>query len=126
MRGLPLSGQLQALGGGFACETVTAPEYRLFALAGSGVARPGLVRMSGGAAIAVEVWDMPAERVGDLLATIPSPLGLGPVRLADGSSAIGFLCEAAAAGGARDITAFGGWRAFLAAGDGGPAVQAQV
>jgi allophanate hydrolase len=28
----------------------------------------------------------------------------------------GFVCEAIAAAGARDISAFGGWRAYLASG----------
>jgi allophanate hydrolase len=116
MRGLPLSGQLATLGGRFVRETVTAPEYRLVALPGAGVARPGLVRMTDGGAIAVEVWDMPADKVGALLTTIPAPLGLGTVRLADGSAHIGFLCEAGAIADAQDITHLGGWRAFLAAG----------
>ena len=36
--------------------------------------------------------------------------------LADGTDVAGFLCEPLAAEGARDITAFGGWRAFRASG----------
>jgi allophanate hydrolase len=115
MRGLPLSPQLAALGGRFVREAETTPDYRLFALPGAGVARPGLVRAEPGAAVAVEVWDMPSEAVGALLASIPAPLGLGPVRLSDGTTPTGFLCEAAATAGARDVTAFGGWRAFLSA-----------
>jgi hypothetical protein len=35
--------------------------------------------------------------------------------LADGRSVQGFLCEAYATRGAEDITALGGWRAWLAA-----------
>jgi allophanate hydrolase len=66
-----------------------------------------------GAAIAVEVWDLPLAEVGSFLALIPAPLGLGSVTLADGRSVHGFVCEAHALAGARDITAFGGWRAFL-------------
>ncbi|TVQ54690.1 MAG: allophanate hydrolase [Rhodobacteraceae bacterium] len=119
MRGLPLSGELAALGARFVREATTTPEYRLFALPGEGVARPGLVRVaagaSEGAAVAVEVWDIAEEAVGALMTRIPAPLGLGPVRLADGATHAGFLCEAAAAADARDITDFGGWRAFLAA-----------
>jgi allophanate hydrolase len=113
MRGLALNGQIAALGGRFLREARTAPTYRLFALPGG--ARPGLVRAEPGASIAVELWDMPSEAVGRLLAAIPAPLGLGTVEIADGSAVTGFLCEAAATAGAQDITAFGGWRGWLAA-----------
>jgi allophanate hydrolase len=44
---------------------------------------------------------------------IPAPLGIGTVQLEDGTSIKGFLCEGAAARGARDISDFGGWRAFV-------------
>jgi allophanate hydrolase len=40
------------------------------------------------------------------------------VTLADGRTVVGFTCETAALDGARDITAFGSWPAYLAsAGD---------
>ncbi|WP_423920413.1 allophanate hydrolase-related protein, partial [Caballeronia sp.] len=45
------------------------------------------------------------------------PLGIGTVRLADGRSVKGFICEPSAitsAASARDITHFGGWLAYLA------------
>ena len=45
---------------------------------------------------------------------IPAPLGIGTLRLADGTSVKGFLCETAAVTDARDITALGGWRAYVA------------
>jgi len=61
----------------------------------------------------VEVWDMPSAAVGAFLATVAPPLGLGTVALEDGSSVTGFLCEAHAMEGARDISEFGGWRAAL-------------
>jgi allophanate hydrolase len=35
------------------------------------------------------------------------------VTLEDGTSVQGFLCESYATEGARDITDFGGWRAYL-------------
>jgi allophanate hydrolase len=41
-------------------------------------------------------------------------MAIGTVRLADGRSVKGFLVEPAAINGARDISAFGGWRAFMA------------
>ena len=87
----------------------TAPCYRLYHLP-SGV--PGLVRGDDGAAIEVELWQLPATTVGSLLAGIPGPLSLGRITLADGSEVTGFLCEAYAAAGAEDITASGGWRNY--------------
>lgn len=117
MAGLPLNGELTALGAVFRRQVPTAPVYRLYALAGEGPARPGLLRVppDEGAALAVEVWAMHAAQVGALLARIPPPLGLGTVLLADGTAPKGFLVEAEGTRGAEDITRFGGWRGFLAA-----------
>jgi allophanate hydrolase len=93
----------------------TAPGYRLYRLP-SGA--PGLVRSPGGAAIDVELWQLPAAAVGGLLAGIPAPLSLGRLALADGSEVTGFLCEAYAAQTAEDITASGGWRAYRSSPEG--------
>jgi allophanate hydrolase len=41
-------------------------------------------------------------------------LSIGTIRLADGRDVKGFIVEPAAVNGARDISAFGGWRAFMA------------
>jgi allophanate hydrolase len=115
LSGLPLNGQLTERGGYRMAVTRTAPSYRLFALPGTVPPKPGLVRVAaGGAAIDVEVWALPQSQVGSFLAGVPSPLGLGQIELADGSRVHGFLCESAALDGARDITEFGGWRAYLA------------
>jgi allophanate hydrolase len=95
--------------------TRTAPEYRLYALQDG--KRPGLVRSPGnGAAIEVEIWDVPSATIGAFLAGIAPPLGLGTLTLDDGGEVAGFLCEAYAIEGARDVTAFGGWRHWRAAG----------
>ena len=64
-------------------------------------------------AIEVEVYDMPAQHVGSFLALVPPPLGLGSIELEDGRWVKGFICEPHALRGARDISAFGGWRAYL-------------
>jgi allophanate hydrolase len=115
MAGLPLNHQITELGGRFLEATWTAAEYRLFALAGGPPARPGLLRVTeDGAPIDVELWALPTGAMGALLAQVPSPLGLGRVRLADGRGVTGFLVEAAGLEGAKDITDHGGWRAFLA------------
>lgn len=114
MSGLPLNPALTDRGARFLRAAKTAPAYKLFALPGEPPARPGLVRMEGGAAVELEVWAMPRARLGDLMAEIPAPLGLGQVRLEDGSTVTGFLCESAGTDGAENITPHGGWRAYLA------------
>ena len=45
---------------------------------------------------------------------VPAPLGLGTTRLADGTTPKGFIVEAQGVIGARDISEFGGWRAYIA------------
>jgi allophanate hydrolase len=67
-----------------------------------------------GASIALEVWALPAAAFGNFVAAIPPPLSIGTVRLADGSAVKGFIVEPADIAGARDISSFGGWRAFVA------------
>jgi allophanate hydrolase len=115
LSGLPLNHQLTDLGAVRLAVTETAPRYRLYALPGTTPRKPGLQRVAdGGAAIALEVWSLPMDRVGDFLAGIPAPLGLGTLELADGSTVHGFLCEGHALALAQDVTRFGGWRAYLA------------
>ena len=119
LSGLPLNAQLRERGARLLHATTTASAYRLYALPGTVPPKPGLARvaesgMAGGVAIAVEVWAMPQSAVGSFLALIPPPLGLGSVELADGRWVHGFLCETHALAGAPDISAFGGWRAYLA------------
>ena len=67
----------------------------------------------GGAAIALEVWSLPTHALGNFVSGIPAPLGIGTIDLDDGTSVQGFLCETYAVAQARDITVFGGWRAYL-------------
>ncbi|MCR9073464.1 MAG: allophanate hydrolase [Alphaproteobacteria bacterium] len=114
MSGLPLNSELTRLGGRFLAGATTAPSYRLYSLAGGPPFRPGLVRSADGAAIELEIWALPIAAFGTFLRGIPAPLGIGTVTLADGSAVNGFICEAAGLDGAEDITAFGGWRAYLA------------
>jgi allophanate hydrolase len=116
MRGLPLNRDVVALGGRYARTVETAASYRCFLLPGA-VPRPGVLRVDrGGASIEAEIWTMPPEGFGRFVASIPSPLGFGTIKLSDGSEVKGFLVEAAAIALAQDITRFGGWRAYLAGG----------
>lgn len=116
LAGMPLHHQLTERGARLRTSTTTAPHYRLYALKGTQPPKPGLARMAQGAAIAVEVYDMPSETVGTFLAGIPAPLGLGAIELADGSWVNGFICEPCALADAEDITGWGGWRKYLESG----------
>ncbi len=117
LRGMPLNHQLVDRRARFVTETTTAPTYRLHALAGTVPPKPGLERVpDGGAAIIVELWALAPDAFASFVAAIPPPLGIGRVLLADGSDHAGFICEPSGLAGAADITAHGGWRAYLAAG----------
>ena len=119
LAGLPLNGQLTSRGARLIAVTSSAPEYKLYALPGGPPHKPGMVRAApgtGGGTVELEVWELPASEFGSFVAGIPAPLGIGTVKQADGSAVQGFVCEAAAVVGAQDITAFGGWRAYLARG----------
>ncbi|WP_405610932.1 allophanate hydrolase [Streptomyces sp. NBC_00076] len=113
LSGQPLNPQLLSLGARLDRTTTTAPVYRLHALATT-PPKPGLVHVGeGGAAIETEIWRLPAEGLGRLLAALPRPMALGSVHLADGTHVPGFLCEPEALTGAEDITQYGGWRSYL-------------
>jgi allophanate hydrolase len=114
LSGMPLNHELHASSATFLEATATAPDYRLYALAGTDPAKPGLLRVAGGTTITVELWVMPAEAFGRFTAAVPPPLSIGTIRLADGRMVKGFLVEAQAVAGARDISSFGGWRNFAA------------
>lgn len=119
LSGLPLNHHLTGMGAVLLRTVRTTPDYRLFALPGDPPRRPGLVRVgpgAGGAAIATEVWALPLKSFGRFVAAIPPPLGMGNVRLEDGTVVKGFVCETIGTEGAADITATGGWRAYLAGG----------
>lgn len=114
LTGMPLNGQLTERGAQLVQTTTTAVHYRLYALPNTTPPKPGLKRVAtDGAGIALEVWDMPISKVGSFLALIPAPLGLGKVELADGSWVTGFICEGFALDTALDVTAHGGWRAYV-------------
>ena len=115
MSDLPLNHELTSRGAMFVERTRTAPHYRFYALAGGPPFRPGLVRVAeGGAAIELEVWRVPRAAFGSFMAGVPQPLCIGTLDLASGKKVKGFLCEASGLDGAEEITAYGGWRAFMA------------
>ena len=111
MRGLALNGNLLAVGAVFVGEAVTAPLYRLWSIDDR---YPAMQRVAmGGTPIAVEVWAVPVAHLGTILLQEPPGLCLGTVRLANGTDVLGVLGEAYVCEGKRDITAWGGWRAYM-------------
>ncbi len=113
MSGLSLNGEMTARAGRYLRNARTAPIYRLFALESAAPARPGMIRAAKGASIDLEIWALPAAGFADFLTSIPPPLSIGTIMLADGSQVKGFLVEEAGLGGAEEITGYGGWRAYL-------------
>jgi allophanate hydrolase len=115
LSGMPLNGELRALHARLLQCTTTTPDYRLFALAGTAPAKPGLLRIADGSGhpIAVEVWALSTEAFGAFVGSVPAPLAIGTIRLAGGQTVKGFIVEPEALAGARDISSFGGWRKFM-------------
>jgi allophanate hydrolase len=116
LSGMPLNHELTSNGGVFRRAGPTAPDYRLYALAGGPPKRPGLLRVAAGTGqpILTEVWALPPAGFGRFVAGIPAPLGIGTLRLADGTTPKGFMVEPEGLIGAAEITQYGGWRAFIA------------
>ncbi|MBV1934302.1 MAG: allophanate hydrolase [Parvibaculaceae bacterium] len=113
LTGQPLNRQLTELNAKLEMSTTTSADYRLYALSNTTPAKPGLVRSHDGTNIPVEVWLLDDAAFGRFCAMVPTPLGIGNVELADGSWVKGFICEQIAIDDATDITAHGGWKAYL-------------
>ncbi|MDD1537891.1 MULTISPECIES: allophanate hydrolase [unclassified Bradyrhizobium] len=114
LSGMVLNGELKALNGRLIEATRTAADYKLYALKTT-PPKPGMLRVAAGtgAAIELEIWSLSPAAFGQFVNAIPSPMAIGTVRLADGRSVKGFLVEPEVLGDARDITAYGGWRAYM-------------
>jgi allophanate hydrolase len=116
LSGMPLNHELTGNGGIFRRAVATTADYRFHALAGGPPKRPGLLRVADdtGSPVLTEVWALPPDGFGRFVQGIPSPLGIGTLRLADGTTPKGFLVEPEGLAGAEDISRFGGWRAYIA------------
>jgi allophanate hydrolase len=115
LTGEPLNYQLTDRDARFVRTAKTAPSYQLFALPGTSPPKPGLIRIGaeGGVSIFLEIWELPLPQFGNFLRQVPSPLTIGMIHLSDGRTVKGFLCEEAAVEDAVNISAFGGWKAYL-------------
>jgi hypothetical protein len=111
MRGFELNPHMLDASGVFICEDITAPVYRLWSIHDD---YPGMARSeSGGAGIAVELWELSADGILQLLSGEPEGLCLGKITLADGRSVLGILAEPQILDNSLEITRFGGWRSYL-------------
>ena len=111
MRGLELNSNLLALGAEFECEAYTSPHYFLWSIDDR---YPAMQRaITGGKSIALEIWRVPCVSFSQLLLGEPPGLVIGRITLVDGSSVLGVLGEAYCCIGKRDITVYGGWRAYI-------------
>jgi hypothetical protein len=112
MRGLELSPNLLAVGASFVREDRTDACYRIFSI---GDRHPAMMRTPGqGASVALELWDVPVTGLAQVLLNEPPGLAIGKVVLRDGSIVLGVLGEPFLCEGQREITAHGGWRAYMA------------
>jgi allophanate hydrolase len=112
---MPLHWQLTSRNAQLVRRCRTAPAYRLYAMANARPPKPALVHVGeGGAAIEVEVYELDVAAFGGFVAEVPPPLAIGTVTLDDGTDVKGFVAEPRALAGADDITALGGWRAYMA------------
>jgi len=110
MAGQPLNHQLESAGGRRVGAVRTSADYRLYDVPGA-IRRPGLVPAPGaGAPILGEEWLFSPAGLGEVVARLTAPMSIGPITLDDGRTVSGFQ-SAAVAG--EDITAFGGWLAYL-------------
>ncbi|WP_313822547.1 allophanate hydrolase [Citricoccus sp.] len=119
LHGQPLNRQLTDLGGRFIDDITTATNHRLYLAEGS-PPRPIVAPSASGISVPGELWRLPLTSLARLLTGLPAPMGLGQVSLSDGRTVCGFIGQVQ--GVERDITSFGGWRAYLdAAGEAAPA-----
>lgn len=103
-KGYPLESQLVELGAKYEKSTRTAPEYKLYELNTFPV-KPGLVKdRKKGTVVAVDIYQLPADKMGAFIRHVRAPLVIGDVQLQDGRYVKGFLCEEYAVADAKDIT----------------------
>jgi len=115
LSGMALNGELKVLNAKLVEAAKTAPDYKLYALPTT-PPKPGMLRVEAGkgASIELEIWSLSPSAFGKFVNAIPAPMAIGTIRLADGRGVKGFLVEPEVLGEARDITAYGGWRKFMA------------
>lgn len=115
MRGLKLNGNMLAAGATFVREAKTDAYYRCWSVKDD---HPAMIRTKEKASeIDVEIWEVSPEGLAGILAKEPAELCIGKVMLNDGSEVLGVLGEPWAVEDEKDITAYGGWRNYMASGE---------
>ncbi|AIU73490.1 glutamyl-tRNA amidotransferase [Hafnia alvei FB1] len=110
MRGLELNPNMTSVGGIFVREDNTDAHYRLWSINDR---HPGMIRVqTGGAHIALEIWQLPPASFAQLLSSEPAGLSIGKVKLQDGSEVLGVLAEPWLVEGQKEITETGSWRRY--------------
>lgn len=110
MRGLKLNPNLLKVNAQFVKEDKTDEHYRLWSINDD---HPGMIREEGkGNNIDLEIWSVPAGGVAEVLTNEPAGLCIGKLRLQDGSYVLGVLAEPWLVQGQKEITRYGGWRAY--------------
>ncbi|MEM8807744.1 MAG: glutamyl-tRNA amidotransferase [Cyanobacteria bacterium P01_G01_bin.38] len=113
MQGLELNPNLLNVGATFEREAKTAPTYRIWSIDDR---YPAMVKVkAGGVAVALEVWQVPLAGLGIVLSQEPPGLAIGKVTLYDGEEVLGVIGEPLTVEGKKEITEYGGWRAYQAA-----------
>lgn len=119
MRGLELNKNLLAVGAHFIREAQTTADYRLWTISDR---HPAMMRVqTGGAKLALELWELPAEAIATVLQQEPAGLCIGRIALDNGESTLGVLGESWLCETGTEITAYGGWRAYIASKESGSA-----
>ncbi|MBP2268038.1 allophanate hydrolase [Pseudarthrobacter sp. PvP004] len=121
-KGQPLAAELERRGAFWDGQVVTASRYRMVALE-TMPPKPGVVRSEQGTGLVAERWLLSESALGSFLADLPEPMLLGSITLDDGSTAVGFACDAVAAASARDISEYGDWIKYLEESTAGPGNQ---
>ncbi len=111
MRGLDLNKNLINANAVFLAEASTAPVYRLWSIDD---VHPVMIRVeTGGVMIELEIWALPPEGLINVLQQEPPGLCIGKVLLSDGESVLGVVGESILCEGKKEITEYGGWRAYM-------------
>jgi allophanate hydrolase len=90
--------------------TRTAPRYRLYHVDGRW---PALVPSEDGVEVVCELYEAPEDLLAELAAIEPSGWSRAPLKLASGRVVEGFLGDAALALQGVDVSAHGGWAAYV-------------
>ena len=109
MRGQP--GQANLDGARFVEPMETAPCYRLYEIDDRW---PALVEDDDGVAIAAELYEIDEEHLARLAELEPPGWSRSPVELADGRRAEAFVGDPLLRERGQDVSAYGGWAAYVA------------